>query len=61
MVASSEEKGFMYKGQFSKSADFVALNERMERRLEFVRSLNAEQESPLNAIKLSYRNNQHQN
>lgn len=53
MVKVAEEKGFTYKGKFSKSADFGALNERMARRLEFVRSLKSEQDSPLNKISFS--------
>ena len=53
MVKVAEEKGFTYKGKLSKSADFGALNERMARRLEFVRSLKSEQDSPLNKISFS--------
>ncbi len=53
MPKAAEEKGFIYKGKFSKSADFGALNERMARRLEFVRSLNSEQDSPLNKLSFS--------
>ncbi len=53
MSKAAEEKGFTYKGKFSKSADFGALNERMDRRLAFVRSLNAEPDSPLNKISFS--------
>lgn len=53
MPKATEEKGFIYKGKFSKSADFAALNERMTRRLEFVRSLNTEQDSPLNKLSFS--------
>ncbi len=60
MPKTVEEKGFIYKGHFSKSADFAGLNERMSRRLAFVRSLNAEQESPLNKIIFS-RDIEHQN
>lgn len=60
MPKVSEEKGFMYKGKFSKSADFAGLNERMARRLDFVRSLNAEQDSPLNKIVFP-RDIEHQN
>lgn len=39
MAAAEQEKGFVFKGRFSKSIDLNLLKENMERRLAFVRSL----------------------
>lgn len=60
MPKVAEEKGFIYKGRFSKNADFGLLNERMIKRLAFVRSLNSEQDSPFNKLNFS-RDSERQN
>lgn len=49
MTTAEQEKGFVYKGRFSQSIDLNQLKKNMERRLAFVRSLNPENGSVLNA------------
>ena len=62
MAAAEQEKGFVFKGRFSKSIDLNLLKENMERRLAFVRSLKADNESILNAWNIARQNIvQHQN
>lgn len=62
MAAAEQEKGFVFKGRFSKSIDLNLLKENMERRLAFVRSLKPDNESILNAWNIARQNIvQHQN
>ena len=62
MAAAEQEKGFVFKGRFSKSIDLNLLKENMERRLAFVRSLKLDNESILNAWNIARQNIvQHQN
>lgn len=62
MAAAEQEKGFVFKGRFSKSIDLNLLKENMERRLAFVRSLKPDKESILNAWNIARQNIvQHQN
>ena len=61
-MAAEQEKGFVFKGRFSKSVDINHLKENMERRLAFVRSLRPENESVLNTWNIARQNvTQHQN
>ncbi|MBS6996275.1 MAG: hypothetical protein KH123_06475 [Azospirillum sp.] len=62
MAAAEQEKGFVFKGRFSKSIDLNLLKENMERRLAFVRSLKPDNESILSAWNIARQNIvQHQN
>jgi hypothetical protein len=62
MAAAEQEKGFVFKGRFSKSIDLNLLKENMERRLAFVRSLKPDNESILNTWNIARQNIvQHQN
>ena len=56
MAAAEQEKGFVFKGRFSKSIDLNLLKENMERRLAFVRSLKPDNESILNAWNIARQN-----
>ncbi len=50
---TSAEKGFVFKGRFSKSIDIELLRKNMERRLAFVRSFNPENKSVLDTWKIA--------
>lgn len=51
--AVMQEKGFMFKGEFSASYDLDIMKSNMQRRLAFIRGLKPEQESAFNAWEIA--------